>query len=298
MEEEWSPLCVVAAPKNCRSALYVAKGYGGTRNRLGLVSGGGKVHPRTLGMATTPQNGLLAVGLKAVSVLPPTRSSNRWRPRRAGVIRVRSNRPTLVPTTVHSGVHARSAPRHPPMAWPTRSSCCRFDPFAPANMLQNEQIRGSSFLPSARRTSARQGRGWRESACTDLNLWLHPRERRRGGCWCYRRSDTLMVCNHESHQHGQSDQYDDHHERGPSSAVVGARPRFVVHTYPISAARPPLAPQLKCVATTTTASRQISQDLVSALTTCTRTAGRVHWCYGLARAAGHAPSILVLARGA
>ena len=120
MEEEWSPLCVVAAPKNCRSALYVAKGYGGTRNRLGLVSGGGKVHPRTLGMATTPQNGLLAVGLKAVSVLPPTRSSNRWRPRRAGVIRVRSNRPTLVPTTVHSGVHARSAPRHPPMAWPTR----------------------------------------------------------------------------------------------------------------------------------------------------------------------------------
>ena len=120
MEEEWSPLCVVAAPKNCRSALYVAKGYGGTRNRLGLVSGGGKVHPRTLGMATTPQNGLLAVGLKAVSVLPPTRSSNRWRPRRAGVIRVRSNRPTLVPTTVHSGVHARSAPRHPPMAWVTR----------------------------------------------------------------------------------------------------------------------------------------------------------------------------------
>ena len=116
MEEEWSPLCVVAAPKNCRSALYVAKGYGGTRNRLGLVSGGGKVHPRTLGMATTPQNGLLAVGLKAVSVLPPTRSSNRWRPRRAGVIRVRSNRPTLVPTTVHSGVHARSAPRHPPSA--------------------------------------------------------------------------------------------------------------------------------------------------------------------------------------
>ena len=184
MEEEWSPLCVVAAPKNCRSALYVAKGYGGTRNRLGLVSGGGKVHPRTLGMATTPQNGLLAVGLKAVSVLPPTRSSNRWRPRRAGVIRVRSNRPTLVPTTVHSGVHARSAPRHPPMAWPTRRVMLSF---------RSVFCSKTSFLPSARRTSARQGRGWRESACTDLNLWLHPHERRRGGCWCYRTSDTLMV---------------------------------------------------------------------------------------------------------
>ena len=73
----------------------------------------------------------------------------------------------------------------------TNQQCCRFDPFSPSNMRQNEQIRGSSFLPSARRTSARQGRGWRESACTDLNLWLHPRERRRGGCWCYRSSDTL-----------------------------------------------------------------------------------------------------------